>query len=204
MCRRLHFYTPTQAYNSRGRKVRMRFKLSKMNARFPPMNSTNPLRNLNRKVLLFGLGLLLFSVSIAHAENFLASSDMDEATRSALTSAGQRYFDMIARGDTASLRQNAIPGLASDFSGVEFTIKEHQPALAGAKPVARPPFILDAPGSAAIPRAEFFCGVFGKTGQTSGSAVFTLNNLPPGKYAVVIFDSATAKDKTAVSLILQQ
>jgi hypothetical protein len=167
------------------------------------VTSMTPLRFRSRFALVSLILLILASIP-ALAETCQTSSDMDEATRSALNSAGQRYFDMIGRGDTAALRQGAIPGLASDFSGIEATVKGHQAALAGAKSTARPPFLLDAPGTAAIPRAEFFCGVFGKSGQTSGSAVFTLNSLPPGKYAVVIFDSASTQDRTAVSLILQQ
>ncbi len=152
-----------------------------------------------RIILVF---FIVARVSI-QAETCQTSGDMDEATRAALTSAGQRYFDMIARGDTATLRQNAIPGLASDFSGIEATVKEDQQYLAGAKAAPRPPFLLDASGTATIPHAEFFCGVFGKSGQTSGSAVFYLNNLPPGKYGVVIADATGAKIPSTVSLILQ-
>jgi len=137
------------------------------------------------------------------AETCLTATDMDAATRSALTSTGQRYFDMIVKGDTASLRQNAIPSLASDFSGIEGTVKDHQKALAGSHSTLRPPFVLEANGTAAIAHAEFFCGVFGKSGQTAGSAAFYLNNLPPGKYGVVILD-ASALGPNAISLILQQ
>ena len=97
------------------------------------------------------------------AENCQTATDMDAATRSALTSAGQRYFDMIMKGDTASLRQSAIPSLASDFSGIEGTVKDHQKALAGSHSTLRPPFLLEADGTAAIAHAEFFCGVFGKS-----------------------------------------
>jgi hypothetical protein len=138
------------------------------------------------------------------AETCQTASDMDAATRTALTAAGQRYFDFVARGDVASLRQNAIPSLASDFSGIENVVKENQAALTGAKATARSPFLLDAQGTAPIPHAEFFCGVFGSTGQTADSAIFTLGNLPPGKYAAVIMDAATSKGSYSVSLILQQ
>jgi hypothetical protein len=138
------------------------------------------------------------------AENCLTSSDMDAATRNALTGTAQRYFDLIAKGDAAALRQASIPGLANDFSGVESTVKENQAALAGTKATANPPFVLEAEGTAPIPRAEFLCGVFGASGQTSDSAVFTLNNLPPGKYGVVILDASSAKSSYTVSLILQQ
>jgi hypothetical protein len=146
----------------------------------------------------------IFACVGMQAETCQTSSDMDEATRAALSSAGQRYYDLIARGDVATLHQNAIPGLGSDFSGVEATVKEHQQDLAGSKAAPRPPFLLDASGTATIPHAEFFCGVFGKSGQTSGSAVFYLNNLPPGKYGIVILDATSAKAPTAVSVVLQQ
>jgi len=150
------------------------------------------------------LAFLAFSSSSVLAENCLTSSDMDEATRAALVAAGLRYFDLIAKGDAASLRQSAIPSLAGDFSSIETTVKDNQSALAGSKPAARPPFLLEAEGTAAIPRAEFLCGVFGSKGQTRDSAIFSLNNLQPGKYGVVILDAPASKDAYVVSLILQQ
>ena len=139
----------------------------------------------------------------AQAENCQTASDMDEATRSGIAGAGQRFFDMIARGDSGSLRRNAIASLAEDFTGIESTIKDHEALLSGSHGTARPPFLLEATGTAHIAHAEFFCGVFGKNGQTANSAVFYLDNLPPGKYAVVILE-ASGKTPTAVSLILQQ
>ena len=54
---------------------------------------------------------------------------MDEATASALVTTATRFYDMAARGDSASLRQNAIASLASDFSGIENAVKENQANL---------------------------------------------------------------------------
>jgi len=155
-------------------------------------------------MLLAVLTISAFSAADALAENCLTASDMDAATRSALTSGGLRYFDMISRGDVASLRQNSIPSLAGDFSGIEGTVKENQAALAGSKASARPPFLLEATGTAPLPRAEFFCGVFGASGQTKDSAAFSINGLSPGRYGVVILDAPTSKGAYTVSLILQQ
>jgi hypothetical protein len=162
--------------------------------------------NSRRPWLPVPLALLLLSwcVSSTAAQSCQTSSDMDDAARAAIPSAGLRYFDMAAKGDTASLRQNAILSLASDFSGIESSIKDHQPELASAQAAVKSLFLLQTEGSTASPHAEFFCGVFGKTGQTTGSAVFYLNNLPPGKYAVVILDANSPKGKTSFSLILQQ
>src|SRR5229473_1967815 len=163
-----------------------------------------PRRMPRRKRGLAVLAVLVISAATALAENCLTATDMDAATRTALTNSGTRYFDMIARGDAAPLRQNAIPSLAADFSGIEGTIKENQPALAGSKATARPPFLLEATGTAPLPHAEFFCGVFGAKGQTKDSAAFSINGLSPGKYAVVILDAPSAKGAYTVSLILQQ
>jgi hypothetical protein len=160
--------------------------------------------NGKKRAVLCALFLLALPVASGWAESCQSGNDLDVATKTALTSAATRHFDLIAKGDATSLRQNAIPSLAADFSGIESKVKESQSALAGAKPVARSPFVLLAEGTAAIPRAEFFCGVFGSRGQTKDSAVFTLNNLPPGKYGVVILDAPTPKGSYSVSLILQQ
>jgi hypothetical protein len=159
-----------------------------------------------RSVLLASAALALLGslASSAVAESCLTASDLDDGTRSAVNTAALRYFDLVAKGDAATLRQNAIPSVASDFSGIENIVKDNQAALAGSKATARPPFVLDAAGTAALPRAEFFCGVFGGGGQTRDSAVFVLNNLAPGKYGVIILDAPSTKGAYTVSLILQQ
>jgi hypothetical protein len=166
------------------------------------------LRGLRRRYLaaanVCALALLLADAASAVAETCIAPGDLDAATKSALGTVAQRDFDLIAKGDVISLRASTIPSLASDFSGIEATVKEKQPALAASKATARPPFVLQAEGTAPLTRAEFLCGVFGSNGQTQDSAIFTLENLPPGKYAVVILDAAAAKGPYTVSLVLQQ
>jgi hypothetical protein len=156
------------------------------------------------KFFCMALALTACWAANAAAENCVTASDMEPAVRTALVSAGQRYFDFIVKGDAASLRLNAIPSLASDFSAIETTVKDNQAALSGSKGTARPPFLLEADGTAPLPRAEFFCGVFGATGQTRDSAIFSLNHLPPGKYGVVIFDAPSSNGAYTVSLILEQ
>lgn len=157
------------------------------------------------------LGLLTVLVVLAlcaptksHAQTCQTGNEADPATKTAVEGAAQRYYAMAAKGDAASLRQNAIPSLASDFAGIEGTIKENQPNLSGAQATIKSFYLLDASGTAPIPSAEFYCGVFGKTGQTANSAAFYLNNLPPGKYAVVLMDATSPAGRTMFSQILQQ
>jgi DNA polymerase III epsilon subunit-like protein len=145
----------------------------------------------------------LFASSTAVAQSCQTSTDLDDSTRAAITSVGQRYFDLAAKGDAASLRQSATPALAADFSSIESTIKEHQADLAGAQTTAKV-FLLGVEGTTPLPHAEFLCGVFGKNGQTASSAAFYLDNLAPAKYAVVILAATTPKSRTNFSEILQQ
>lgn len=150
------------------------------------------------------LGLLLISSTFGVAQTCITSDEMDAATRTAIQSAATRYFDMVSRGDAASLKQNAIPALANNFAGMEGTIKENQSNLAGAHATPRSPFELKAEGTAPLPRAEFLCGVFGAAGQTANSTEFVIPNLPPGTYGVAILDATAQKSPYTVSFVLQQ
>src|SRR5580658_3336440 len=159
--------------------------------------------------LWIALAILAFSSMNAGAQSCQTGDDLEGAARAGISAAGQRYFDLTAKADVASLRQNAIPSLASDFSGIEATVKGHQSELAGAQGTVKSVFLLQTEGTAPASHAEFYCGVFGKNGQTSGSAVFYLDNLAPGKYGVVIFDATSPKGRaingrTMFSVILQQ
>jgi hypothetical protein len=156
-----------------------------------------------RSIVLAGLTVLA-GIRITHAQTCLTAGDMDEPTRSALTSTSKRLFDMAARGDLSGMKQNSIASFASDFSGVESAVKENQANFSGAQANPRPPFLLRAEGTAPFERAEFLCGVFGKNGQTADSAVFVIPNLPPGIYAAVVLDLPASKQPTTVSFVLQQ
>jgi hypothetical protein len=148
--------------------------------------------------------VVLIAAASALAQTCLTSDDMDQPTRSALQDTGKRYFDMASRDDAATLKQNAIPSLAGDFSGVEAALKENQADLTGAQPSVRPPYLLKVEGKAPAERAEFLCGVFGANGQTATSAEFVIPNLAPGNYAAVIMDANGGKEPRIVSLVLEQ
>lgn len=159
--------------------------------------------------LCIALSILAFLPVHARAQSCQTGEDLEGAARAGITAAGQRYFDLVSKADVATLRQNAIPSLASDFSGIETTVKDHQQDLAGAQGTVKSVFMLETAGTAPAPHAEFYCGVFGKNGQTAGSAIFYLDNLAPGKYGVVLVDATSSKgrtsnERTMFSVILQQ
>jgi hypothetical protein len=142
---------------------------------------------------------------VCRAQNCQGAADMNDAARSALETASKRYFEMSARGDTAALKQNSITDVAANFAGIEAAVQDNKAALEGAQATVRPPFLLVADGAQPLVRAEFLCGVFDKSGQTRDSAVFVLNNLPPGKYGVTILDvSGGHAAALTLTFVLQQ
>jgi len=151
--------------------------------------------------LLLVLGI--WPVPAVVAQTCQTAADLDPATRTAIETTAKHYFDMAARGESAALRQNTIPALAGSFGGIESAVKDNQTAFSGAAVTIRPPYVLTADGDGPISHAEFLCGVFGKTGQTSNSSVFVLHNLPPGKYATVILDVKSSPPRN-LTLMLQQ
>jgi len=149
-------------------------------------------------LLLTCVGLF---VSAASAELCSTVTDMDAATRSALEHAALQFGDAVVRGDAASLRQNAIASLASNFAGAEALVNESKPVLAGAQASVRATYLLDATGGPPVlEHAEFLCGIWG----TPQFVSFTLNSLPSGKYGLVIEDVKSSKGPYLLSFILQQ
>jgi hypothetical protein len=157
----------------------------------------------NWRVWALGMSLLLCGIRPTLAQTCQTAEEIEPAARHAIEATARQNYDWAAKGDVASMRQNAIPSLASDFGGIESAVKENQAEFSTVQPTLRPPFLLQAEGKEAIQRAEFLCGVFGKTGQTTNSAVFVIPNLPPGDYAVVTLD-VPAKTPSTLSLVLQK
>jgi hypothetical protein len=162
-------------------------------------------------ISLFRLTRWIFPVALcalataSEGQTCLVGSDMDEATRTALTRTAQHDFDLLASGDKAGLKQVSAPSLASDFSGIEAVVQENHASLALVHATAKPPFLLkaDKPEAGSNSQSgEFLCGVFGAHGQTADSAEFIIPNLPTGQYGIVMMD-APAKTPVTATFVVQ-
>jgi len=155
-------------------------------------------RNLKSLTLL--LLLLALALPQAVAQTCLAASEMDEPARAALERTARQFFDYASQGDVFHLKQEAIGSLASNFAGIEGVVIDQKPDYASGQSAVRASYLLEAPGTASIARAEFLCGVWG----TASWATFVINNLPPGHYGLVIQDVSTPKGKYALAMVLKQ
>jgi hypothetical protein len=151
--------------------------------------------------LIIGTALVLLAlVWQAKAESCSTSTEMDAATKSALQSTAVHWFNNVALGSSQPLLAVSIPDIASNASGMDSILQEHKANLTGASASVRNVYLLDATGSGQLEKAEFYCGVF----NSSNKIGFTLQNLPPGKYALVILDVQNSKIPYFYSFLMRQ
>jgi len=156
------------------------------------------LRDCHHSVLRVGLFLLAI-VCGARAQTCYTGQEIEASTAKAVEAAALQYFNLSAKGDTAGLRTNAIPEVARNFGGIEQAVEANKAHFAEGKASDTHIFILDASESkTALPRADFFCGIY----NSSDRVVFSIPNLPPGRYAVTITRIA-GQDPITLTMILQ-
>jgi hypothetical protein len=153
--------------------------------------------NIRSLVIFF---VICLSATGVYAESCSTSSEMDASVKTALQNAAIQYFGYIASANVAQVAANSITDIANNTEGVTGLLNEHKDKLAGATASVRNVYFLDASGQAPLERADFFCGVF----NSSAKVGFTLQNLPPGKYGMVIMDVQNSKIPYFYSLLLLQ
>jgi hypothetical protein len=158
-----------------------------------------PMMNFRRFFALF-LALTM-GAALAAAESCLTTGDMDAATKSAIENTARQFYQYTAAGDVMSLRNQAIPALSGNFSGIERAVLDNKDAFTGTQANIYSTYLLDATGGEpTIASAMFVCGVYNSANRLQ----FSIPNLPAGKYALVIMDANGAKGPYWLSLILQQ
>jgi hypothetical protein len=154
----------------------------------------------NLRNLVFLLLISMFGITAALGEQCSTASEMDAATRASLQSAGPQYYSAIASGNAAQVAANSIPDIASNTAGLTNLLNEHKPFLEGSTATVRNVYLLDASTNTAPANADFFCGVF----NSPAKVAISLQNLPPGKYGMVIMDVTNSKIPYFYSLLLLQ
>lgn len=146
--------------------------------------------------------ITLCSVS-AFAQECFQANEIEPVTRAAIDNAASQFIQFATHGDVQSLRLASIPSLASAFDGIQRTVT-HDKGVLGDQITIRRDYFFDASKSTGpLPRAEFFCGVYGGTGHTLSSASFSIPNLDPGRYALVLTNVTGGKVPYMVTVVLQ-
>jgi hypothetical protein len=155
---------------------------------------------MNKLMRTLACSVVLLTASFAAAETCSTSAEMDAATKSSLQQAASTYFQYVTHSNVPSITANAIPDIAANAAGVQGLVQDHLANLQGATATPRNTYVLDAGGTAPLERAEFFCGVFNSPAKVG----FTLTQLPPGKYGLVVMDVTGSKIPYFYSFLLKQ
>src|SRR5205085_2298176 len=165
-------------------------------------------RNMSRfrKTVFVALALILPGALFAQtaqtktAEQCYTTSDMEASARSGIEAAAQQLFTDAQAGNSSNMQRQSIPAIAGSFQGIANAVQANKDKLAGGQAHIRNEWLLDAPGTQAYDRAEFFCGTFNSSQRTS----FVIPGLPPGKYAIAIQDVSGSKQPFTITYVLQQ
>ena len=100
---------------------------------------------------------------------------MDASARAGIESAVQQLFNAAAAGNAGAMQQNSIAAIANNFQGIANVVQANKDKIAGGHASIRNEWVLDAPGTQAYERAEFYCGTFNSLQRSS----FVIPGLPP-------------------------
>jgi hypothetical protein len=156
-----------------------------------------------RWILLFTIAVGLLWPATAFALECSQANEIEAAMRSAIDNAASQFILNAAHGDVQSLRQGAIPSLASAFDGVQRAVTQDKGQMGDQVTIRREYFFDASKATARLARAEFFCGVYGSNGHTTSSASFAIPNLDPGQYALVLTNVTGGKAPYMVTVVMQ-
>jgi len=133
----------------------------------------------------------------ANAASCKTGSQMTVAQRDALASAARTLAHDVQSGNTQALRDNTLPAVAADFSGIAASANNLKPLMQNATITVEELYLLDASGeSAGAAQTDFYCG--------TRIVTIDIPNLPPGKYALAILHATGVSQPQQLSLILSE
>lgn len=137
------------------------------------------------------------------AQQCTTQARMQPAERAGLVQSAMTIASAIQANQQDAVRQQTVPEIAGNFSGVANAIATTAPHLTGATFVPDSAWILDARTAAGDGKpadTQFFCNLNGG----SQSAVFSFQALPAGRYGLVMLDAPQAQPAYQLALLLRQ
>ncbi|MGB9145916.1 MAG: hypothetical protein WCC14_08855 [Acidobacteriaceae bacterium] len=161
------------------------------------------MRTMKMGQILRAVGCVLLAALAlpAFADSCTTQAQMTSAQRQQLIQVAQMLVGEVQSGDLAGLRNNTLPAIAGQFSGIANSANALRPTIAQAGLTVDALFAFDAqPSGGAAPGAQFFCSPPGST----MTVVLNFGNLPPGKYALAIVHATGVEKPQQISLVLAQ
>lgn len=157
---------------------------------------------MSRKMRLFWklwtVAVLLSLPAASQAANCTAQAELSPTDRSDLSAVAGRFSQAVLQQNLATLQAALLPAETAEWSGIQAAIEQAAPLVKGGQVQLRNIYLLDASTQTAPADTQFFCS------NSSGALTVTIamHALPPGRYAVVLADSAGAPLGGQLGLIL--
>ncbi len=147
--------------------------------------------------------LLLAALALpALGQTCTTQGQLTSAERQQLMQVAETLVGEVQSGDLAGLRNNTLPAIANQFSGIANSANTLRPLIAQAGLTVDALFAFDAqPSGGAAPGAQFFCS---PPNSTMTVVLNFGNNLPPGKYALAVVHATGVEKPQQISLVLAQ
>lgn len=155
-------------------------------------------RNL-KFILLAALAAYAACTPSAMAVSCTVSAAMGAPEREQLQTAAMRIGTAVAQGELATVRSDAGPSLAADFSGITSVINDLAPLLKGASVTVEAVYALHAADLAAGGDAQFFCS----RSDSPLLVTITLGQIPAGEYALAVVHATGVSNPQQMALVLQ-
>jgi hypothetical protein len=141
---------------------------------------------------------LLFAPLGALAASCTSQAELGSLDRDALTAIAGRLASAVSAQGYSTLQAELMPEEANQWPGIQEAVQQAQPLIKGGPFQIRNLYLLDASSQTAPQDTQFFCS------NASGSLTvsITINALPPGRYAVVLADSAGGAQAAQMGIIL--
>ena len=123
---------------------------------------------------------------------------MQPTDRDQIAQFGMQLASRIAGQDFTGLQASLLPAIAGQWDGIRAAAEQAGPLLKGGELQVRNLYLLDASTLNAPADTQFFCS--DSTGAIT--VTLTMRSLPPGRYAVVLVDSAGAPAAGQLGFIL--
>ncbi|MGH9591223.1 MAG: hypothetical protein ACRD25_12565, partial [Terracidiphilus sp.] len=136
--------------------------------------------------------------AMSRAVSCTSQAELAPADRSTLSTEGTQLAQAILTRNDAVLQSNLLPAETSQWSGIQAAAQDAQALMQGGQVKLEDAYLLDATGETAPGDAEFFCS--GSNGNLM--VTVTMRQLPPGKYAIILADSAGAPLGGQLGLVL--
>ncbi len=145
--------------------------------------------------------MLVFVTLAARADvSCTTESQMTAAQREALAGAARSMALEVQHDDAQTLRQQTIPPVAQDFSGIAASVQSLQPLIAKATLTVDDLYLLDASQPPHTAQTRFTCGL----SDSLMTVNFSFQNLPPAQYALAILHFTGVAQPQQITFVLQQ